>query len=303
MKKSKKFNNDNLWGVALASPPLIGFVLFGLVPLLFSVVLSVSDLKGFLVEDMAFLGFGHLFDNYVFLMKDGLFWKSLGNTFYAALSLPLSMAIALVLSVLLNMQLKGRTAFRTIFFLPYVCSIVALTSMWRIVLNQNYGTLNQFLGLFGIGKINWLGDPRYFMPAMILMGVWSSLGFNIILFSAALTNVSPSYYEAAKMDGAGKFQQFWHITVPSISPTTFYLLVMGMITALQDFTRFQAIGFGTTPSNAGLTIVFYLYNMAFKNNFTYGMGLASACSWIVALLILAITVLNFKVSKRWVHYD
>lgn len=299
----KRFNKDNFWGVLLASPPLIGFVLFGLFPMLFSIVISVSDLKGYLIEDMTFLGWRSLFDNYIFLFKDELFWKSIGNTFYATLALPITMVISLMLSVFLNQKLKGKTFLRTVFFLPYVCSIVALTSMWRMVLNQNYGILNEFLAVFGVKKIGWLSDPKYFMPAMIIMGIWSGLGFNIILFSAALTKVNPSYYEAAKVDGASAWKQFWNITIPAISPTTFYLLVMGLIGSIQDFTRFQAIGFGETPSNAGLTVVFYLYNMAFKDNYTYGMGLAAACSWIVALMIIGITIINFKMSKKWVYYD
>lgn len=137
------------------------------------------------------------------------------------------MAIALALSVVMNSELKGKTIFRTIFFLPYVCSVVALTNMWRLMLDTNYGILNEFLGIFGVDKINWLSNEKTYMPAMIIMGAWTSLGFNIILFSAALTGVSKSYYEAARIDGAGKFAQFRSITLPLISPTTFYLLVMG----------------------------------------------------------------------------
>ncbi|MDE6273767.1 MAG: sugar ABC transporter permease, partial [Clostridiales bacterium] len=187
---------------------------------------------------------------------------------------------------------------------PYVCSVVALTSMWRLVLDTNYGILNDLVTLLGGEKVNWLSNEKTYMPVMILMGAWTNLGFNVILFSAALTGIPKSYYEAAKIDGAGRLTQFFKITFPLISPTTFYLLVMGLIGAIQDFTRFQAIGFGETgPNNAGLTMVFYLYQQGFVNNYTYGMGFAAATSWIVAILILGLTVFNFKVSKKWVHYD
>lgn len=302
--RKKRINKEGICGIFMAGIPLFGALIFTLIPLVFSLVLSFCSMKGFGIESIRFLGIGNLFGNYAYIFKDNLFWKSVGNTFYAALSLPLSMILALVLSVLLNADIPGKTFLRTIYFLPYVCSVVALTSMWRLVLDTNYGILNELLSSFGMEKMNWLSNEKTFMPVMILMGAWTSLGFNVILFSAALTGIPKTYYEAATIDGAGRFTQFFKITFPLISPTTFYLLVMGLIGALQEFTRFQAIGFGETgPNNAGLTMVFYLYQQGFVNNYTYGMGYAAATSWIVAILILALTVVNFKVSKRWVHYD
>lgn len=299
-RAGKKILTENFYGIVLACIPLVGTVLFMFLPLVFSMVLSVSSMKGFNPENIEFLGVANLFDNYKYILKDELFWKSVGNTFYAALSLPISMVLALIVSVLMNADIKGKTLFRTIFFLPYVCSVVALTSMWRLVLDTNYGLLNELLGT----RINWLSNEKTYMPVMILMGAWTSLGFNVILFSAALTGVPKTYYEAATIDGAGWFKRFWSITLPLISPTVFYLLVTGLIGAIQDFTRFQAIGFGTTgPNNAGLTMVYYLYQQGFTNNYTYGMGYAAATSWIVTFLIMVLTVVNFKVSKRWVHYD
>ncbi len=303
-KGKHKFGKEAVCGTLMAGIPLFGAFFFTFIPLVFSFVLSFCSMKGFSIDRLEFLGGKDLFDNYTYILTDGLFWKSVGNTFYAALSLPLSMILALLLSVFLNSDIKGKTIIRTIYFLPYVCSVVALTSMWRLVLDTNYGILNELISSFGFEKVNWLSNEKTFMPVMILMGAWTSLGFNVILFSAALTGIPKSYYEAARIDGAGHFTQFFKITLPLISPTTFYLLVMGLIGAIQDFTRFQTIDFGETgPNNAGLTMVFYLYQQGFKNNYTYGMGYAAATSWIVAVLILALTVLNFKFSKRWVHYD
>lgn len=303
-KTKRKIGKEAIYGTVLAGIPLIGALLFTLIPLVFSLILSFCSMKGFGIESLEFLRGKEFFSNYSYILKDRLFWKSVGNTFYAALSLPLSMILALLLSVLLNADVKGKTALRTIYFLPYVCSVVALTSMWRLVLDTNYGILNEFVSMLGFEKVNWLSNEKTYMPVMILMGAWTNLGFNVILFSAALTGIPKTYYEAARMDGAGRLTQFVKITFPLISPTTFYLLVMGLIGSIQDFTRFQAIGFGDTgPNNAGLTMVFYLYQQGFVNNYTYGMGFAAATSWIVALLILGLTVLNFKVSKRWVHYD
>ena len=296
----RKLLTENFYGTLLACVPLIGAFFFMLIPLVFSLILSFCSMKGFNPENIQFLGIAHLFDNFIYIFTDPLFWKSVGNTFYAALSLPISMVVALILSVLMNSDFKGRTLLRTIYFLPYVCSVVALTSMWRLVLDTNYGLLNELLGT----EINWLSNEKTYMPVMILMGAWTSLGFNVILFSAALTGVPKAYYEAATIDGAGWFKQFRYITLPLISPTTFYLLVIGLINAIQDFTRFQAIGFGDTgPNNAGLTMVYYLYQQGFTNNYTYGMGFPAATSWIVAFLILGLTIANFKLSKKWVHYD
>lgn len=304
IRKKRKFDKEEICGTFMAAIPLIGAFFFLLIPLIFSLVLSFCSMKGFSIDHLEFLGGKELFSNYVYVLTDGLFWKSVRNTFYAALSLPLSMILALILSVLLNADIKGKTVIRTIFFLPYVCSVVALTSMWRLVLDTNYGILNDLVTMFGGEKINWLSNEKTYMPVMILMGAWTNLGFNVILFSAALTGIPKSYYEAATIDGAGRFTQFIKITFPLISPTTFYLFVMGLIGSIQDFTRFQAIGFGETgPNNAGLTMVFYLYQQGFVNNYTYGMGFAAATSWIVAVLILGLTVLKFKVSKKWVHYD
>lgn len=297
--KKRKLSKSELWGTLLASPPLIGFLIFGLIPLVFSLYLSVTNMRGYLIEDMSFLGFANMFDNYLSVLGDSTFWHSLGVTFYAALSLPIAIVVSLLLSVLLYQKVFFKRGFRTVFFLPYVCSIVALALMWKTILNKDYGLLNQVLGT----KIDWLNNKTYYMPAMIIMGVWMSVGFNIILFSAALTNISPSYYEAARVDGTNAWQRFWHITFPGITPTLFYVFVMGIIGALQEFTRFQAISGDVKGAHPGLTTVFYLYNMAFRGSQDAGMGTAAAVAWLLAILILIITVVNFKVSDKWVSYD
>lgn len=307
-KKTKRFTREDAWGLSLASLPIIGFLLFGVIPLVFSLYMSFCSTDGFLIANMELLK--NPFANYGTVLSDPLFWKSVVNTLYSLLSLPLTIILSLVLSVLLaNRLVRAKKLFRTLFFLPYVCSIVALTTMWRtVMLNGDFGILNGFLGLFGINGPDWLTDPVWFMPAMIIMGVWQSLGFNIILFSAALTNVNEAVYEAASLDGANAFEKFFKITLPAISPTTFYVLVTGLISGLQEFTRFQAINgvssnliSPTGPDNAGLTIVFYLYNYGF--NTTAGMGIAAATSWLLCIVIALITVLNFKLSSKWVHYD
>lgn len=257
-------------------------------------------IKGFHFDGATFVGI----ENYKTILQDEKFYLSVGNTFYAALALPISMVLALLIAVLLNRGCKGTKAFRTIFFIPYVCSVVALMTMWKWMFEEEFGILNQILGWFGKEPIGWISDSDYVRGSMIFTGVWSGMGLGIILYTAALSNVPKSYYEAAMLDGAGSFKRFLHITLPAISPTTFYLLVTGMIGYLQDFVRFQTmLGNSGGPSNSGLTMVFYLWQMAFRYNTTMGMGMASAMAILVALIIGCVTLLLYKTSKWWVSYD
>lgn len=301
----KAQTQESIMGTLFASIPVVGFVLFGIIPLLFSFVMSFSDIPSFSLREMSFLS-GNLFGNYISVLNDPLFYKAVLNTLYATVSLPVAMFLGLLLAILLNQKLRLKRLYRTFIFIPYVCSIVAIVLMWRTLLNTNFGPINEFLGLLGIENIDWLTDSRYFMPAMIIMGVWIQTGFSMILYSAALCNINPSYYEAAEIDGANIFQKFFKITVPLVSPTTFFLLIVGTIGSLQEFTRFQAINAvnssiisPTGPDNSGLTIVFYLYNKAFAE--TGGLGQAASVSWILALITIVLTVVNFSVSRKWVY--
>ncbi|MFA5660646.1 MAG: sugar ABC transporter permease [Bacilli bacterium] len=308
-KRKKKFNRyEELVGTLFAAIPVIGIIVFAVIPLLLSLIMSFANLPSFDIKSMTMLDFGNLFNNYKTVFNDPLFAQSVKNTLYAAVSLPLSIIIGLILAVLLNQKLRGKKFYRTVFFIPYVCSIVAVTLMWRTLLNRNYGAINELLGIFGIGPVAWLTDDRFYMPAMIIMGVWCGVGFNLILFSASLTNISPTIYEAAELDGAGPVRKFFSITLPLLSPTTFYLFVVGMIASLQEFVRFQAMNAvnsnlisPTGPNNAGLTIVFYLYNLVFAQS--GGLGLAAATSWILAIITVILTAISFKITRKAIHYE
>ena len=298
-KRSRRsFNSNSLLGVFLAIIPLIGFLIFGLTPLILSMILSFSDPNGYQFDGMTFVGM----KNYIYVVTDPNFYKSVFNTFYAMLTIPITLVISVVVANLLTKDnLKGKIFFRTVFFIPYVCSVVAVSFMWKFMLDGEFGIINTLLGYLGINGPDWLGNPSTFMPVMILMGVWSSLGFYIILYSAALTNIDSTVYEAAEIDGANGIVKFFKITLPAISPTTFYLVIIGIIGGLQEFARFQIMAPGGGPDNAGLTIVYYLYNMGFEQIVTMGMGMASAVSWILTIAIMGITWANFKASKAWVH--
>ncbi len=300
----KKDHSEQIYGFIFAGIPILGFLVFDLIPMILSLIMSFANLPTYRMGDMQLYDFEHLFTNYAAIFNDEKFGLSIVNTLISLISLPISMFIGLILAVLLN-NLKGAKIFRTIIFIPYVCSIVSISLMWRTMLNKQYGIINQFLGIFGVPEINWLGDPVAFRIAMVIMISWCNVGFSLILYSAALTAIDPTIYEAAEMGGSGKVHSFFHITLPLLSPTTFYLLVIGLIGGLQEFARYQAINIKsnivspTGPNDAGLTIVFYLYNKAF--NEAGGLGQASAVAWVLTLAIILITAVNFSFRKRWVY--
>lgn len=295
-RKRKHSNKENISGILLAIVPVIGFALFGLIPMVLALIMSFTDITFFSFEGANF-NYGQ---NYLTVLQDDLFWKAIGNTLYMSLSTFVNIFLALIVAFLLTKNIRGKKVFRTIYFIPYVCSVVAITLMWQWIFNYNYGIINHLVSLGGGEKINWWGNSDTFIPCLIIMGIWSGTGFGIILYSAALTNVNGSLYEAAKVDGANAFQSFLHITVPAISPTTFYLLITGIIGSLQEFARPQIISGSGGPDNAGVTVVFYLWRYAFDY---HEMGIASATAWLLALIILGFTVLNFAISKLWVSYD
>ncbi|MFU1793148.1 carbohydrate ABC transporter permease [Paenibacillus azoreducens] len=286
-------HKEYIWAYLFVAAPILGFMLFALIPLSYSVYVSFTDYSGYTAP--VFNGG----DNYVKLVKDELFWKTLLNTFYAALSIPIGMALALGFAAALNQKIHGIRFFRTMFFLPTISSIIALTLLWKWIFNDTYGLLNYLLQFIGIQGPAWLSSELWAMPAMIIQGVWGSLGINIVLYLAALQGVPSSFYEAAEIDGANRWEKFRHITIPCISPTTLYVLITSIIGALQDYPRFQIMTEGG-PNYSTTTIVYYLFQNAFRY---MEMGFASAMAWILGFIILAITVLNFYLSKRWVHYE
>ncbi len=291
--------SENLTGNLMTLLPILGFLLFGAIPIVISFVLSFMKLNTYDIFKATFTDL----DNFEFVLKDERFFKSLGNTLLFSLSVPISMVGSLLLATLISKELKGIRFFRTIFFIPYVCSSVAVSTMWKWMYDYNYGVINSFLSNIQV-KIPWLNDERFFMLSVIIMSIWGGMGYGMILYQSALNSVDNTLYEAAEIDGANRVTRFFKITLPMISPTTFFLLVTGLIGALQNFVTFQIMGGDTAgPNEAGLTTVFYLYRMAFKDTISYGMGYASATAWILSVLIILLTVINFKVSKKWVYED
>lgn len=293
-KSRSMFRKEAWWGYLFIAPPFIGVAVFLLYPLLYSLYISFSTYD--FSSSPEWTGTS----NYEkLLVDDPLVWKTLGNTFYSALGVPLGIVVSMLIAILLNQKIRGRNFFRILFFLPTICSIVAMALIWQWIFNSDYGILNYLLSKIGIQGPAWLSDANWSMPAMIFQGVWGGLGVNIILYLAAFGGVSRSLYEAAMVDGASGWQKFRHITVPGISPVTFFILTTSLIGALQDFARFQLMT-GGGPDFSTTTIVYYLYNTAFKYN---DMGYASAVAWFIGVIIMIIVGINFLLSRRWVHYN
>lgn len=300
-KTRKRLGKEEVQGILYANIPLFGFCLFGLIPLLLSLYLCFNSFKGLRLHTAKFVAW----ENFSKILQDEMFWQSLGNTAFVLVAAVVALLLSLVISALIATNVRGAKGFKAIYFVPYVCSLVAITFMWKWIYDYNYGVLNTTLMDWGWIQepISWLGSAEYYRTAMFVLLVWSSTGFNIILLTAALIGVPRELHEAAQIDGAGEFRRFFSITLPLISPTIFYLLIMGLIGALQEFTRFQVMTPDGGPEYQGMTVVFYLYRQLFNASGGSDLGVASAMGWIIAVLISAVTILNFSLQRRWVNYD
>jgi multiple sugar transport system permease protein/multiple sugar transport system substrate-binding protein len=282
-----------LGGWICASPWIIGFIALTGGPILFSIIISFCDYD--ILNPARFVGFA----NYHWMFTgDRLFWKSVGNTAYMIIGIPLGMALSLGIALLLNLEIRGVAVWRTFFYLPSIVPAVAASILWLWIFNPNAGLLNAFLASFGIHGPNWLQDEQTSKPALILMGLWGA-GGGMIIWLAGLKGISDTYYEAAALDGANAWQRFRHITLPLLSPYIFFNLIMGLIGTLQIFTQAFIMTQGG-PVDSTLFYAYHLFNSAFR---FLQMGYASALGWFLFLVVFALTILQLKLSKRWVHYE
>ncbi|MFT5127069.1 MAG: multiple sugar transport system permease protein [Rhodothermales bacterium] len=293
MTRSEKRDLRN--GLLFCGPWIIGLSLFMLYPLAASVYYSFCDYSVLLPP--VFVGVS----NYVDLFQDPIFWQSLWNTlFFAVGSVVLGLGAALILALLLNCRVRGITFYRTIFFLPTLVPIVAGSILWMWMYNGDNGIINTLLGQIGIQGPAWLGDPRFAKIAIVIMSVWA-VGHAMIIMLAGLQDVPVALQEAAIIDGANFWQRLLHVTLPMITPVIFFNLIMGIIGGLQVFTQaFIMTGATGAPERSTLFYVLHLYNVGFED---LRMGYACAMAWILFLLILGLTLLVIRGSKRWVTYD
>ncbi len=292
-KGTTQERNEFIWGWLFILPTMIGLIILNIIPIFQTIYQSFFKTGDF--------GKGNIFigaDNYIKMFGDAEVWQAVINTFkYALIEVPFSIVIALVLAVLLNRKIKGRAVYRTIFFLPMVAAPAAIAMVWRWLFNSEFGLLNHVFGT----KINWISDPKIAVFAIGIIGVWSIIGYNMVLFISGLQEIPGDYYEAASIDGATGVKQFFKITIPLLSPTIFFVTITRVIGGLQVFDLIYMVMDKDNPALYKTQSLVYLFyqNSFVENNKGYG-------STIVVLLlaiIMLITVFQMIAQKKWVHYN
>ncbi len=280
-------------GLLFISPWLIGFAIFGLYPIAMALYYSFTDYD--VLRDAVWVG--PL--NYQDMVTDDVFWKALRNTLiYAGFSVPLGLALSLVIAVLLNGPIVGRSVFRTIYYVPSIVPLVAVGMVWLWVFNGDLGLLNYGLSLIGIDGPQWLADAAWIKPTLILSSIWQ-IGGSMVLFLAGLQDVPRSLYESAELDGANAVKQFWHITVPLVSPVIYFNLIMGIIGSIQEFVKPFIMLENGGEDRAGLLFAVYIYQNAFQYN---NMGYACAMAVVLFVIVLLLTLLATRMMGRHIHY-
>ncbi len=307
-----------LKGFLYLVPALVVLLSFRIIPILFSVRISLYDWG--MAGAKKFVGFA----NYLNVLTDPIFWKSLLNTFwYVIFTVPIMLFLSLFIALLLNTKIKGLGLYRTIYYIPVVTSIVAVSIVWKWLFNPERGLLNYFLSLLGANPVRWLEDPRgiftlIFEPlginlptilhgpsialcSLIVMSIWKGLGYNIVIFLAGLQNIPNHYYEAAKIDGAGRFRLFRNVTWPLLTPTTFYILIMSTITAFEAFAQVWIMTGPPPGGPLGTTkvVMYYFYEQSFE---LWRMGYGASIAFIAFLIILTLTIIQRQVLEKRVHY-
>lgn len=293
---SRGERRENWWGWLLASPWIIGFLGFTLIPMVASAYLSMTNWD--ILTSPKWTGLKNY--AYIFNGGDPIVLKSLWiTTYYSVVSVPLRLVFGLAIAMLMNQKVRGIFVFRSIYYLPAVLSGVAVAMMWRWIFNSEFGLLNYALwGLFRIQGPAWLVSRTWVVPALIIMSLWD-VGSAMLIYLAGLQGIPTDLYEAATVDGANAWRKFISVTIPMISPVLFFNLVMGVIDALQTFTQAFILTEGG-PNNASMFAMLYMYLNAFR---WFKMGFASAIAWLLFIYILILTALVFRSSASWVHYE
>ena len=292
MKMSAAAKREQNWAYIMVAPTIIGLIVLNLWPFVQTLYTSFCE----------HLGFGHYkfvgLQNYIDIFQRPEFWRATWNTIYfCILTVPLGLFLSLLVAMLLNAKIRGKGAFRTIFFLPMVCAPAAVTMVWRWIFNGEYGILNQALGT----RIGWITDPNVVMIACAVVAIWSNIGYDAVLLLAGLQNISKSYYEAASIDGANKVTQFFHITLPMVSPTLFVVMIMRLMASMKVYDLIYMMVEDTNPAVTSVQSLMYLF---YRESFVAGSrGSGSAIVIWTVLLIGLVTVIQFLGQKKWVNYD
>lgn len=290
----RRYVKESLWGYAFLLPQLVGLVVFALIPLVSVFVLSFTQWDG--LSAIQFVGI----ENFVDQLADADFHTALVNTiYYTSLVVPGGIILSLLVALGVN-RVRGKEIYRVIYFMPVIASSVSVSIVWLWLLNSDFGLINTFLHQwFGIKGPQWLTDSRLVIPSISIVSIWWGLGYNMVIFLSGLQSVPATYMEAAQIDGANRFQVFWRITLPLLSPTLFFVTVVSIINSFQVFDQTYVMT-GGGPGRASYTLVYHLYNLAFQK---FIFGPASAAAVLLFFILLVLTAIQFALQRRWVYYE
>jgi multiple sugar transport system permease protein len=294
-KRGGPLDSERRWAWVFLAPMLVGLTVLSAGPIV--ATLGISFTSWDLLTPPTWVGL----DNFANLFADDRFWVALRNTiFYTVVSVPLGMGIALLLALGLDQAIRGIAWIRTMYFLPLVTSTVAVGLVWLWIYAPQGGLLNEVLRSVGVPPQRWTTDPMLAMPAIILMSIWQGLGVSVIIFLAGLQAIPREYHDAAAVDGAGKRARFRHITLPLLTPSIFFTGVLSLIGALQVFDQVYVLARPGKPTDATITLVYFIYEEGFR---FFRMGSASAAAWVLFIIAAGLTALYFRWQRRWVHYQ
>lgn len=294
--RTPRRRRDLLTGLAFLSPSLIALLIFTYIPIGWAFNLSFTSWEVRSTPDN-YIGF----QNYSYVLSEPEFWNAFQNTLsFSVIKIPLDMVLALGIALLLNQKLRGISFFRMAYFLPVITSVVAVAAIWRVIYNPSFGLLNSLLNSLGLPSQRWLRDPNMAISSVAFVSLWKGLGYDIVIFLAGLQSISRMYYEAAEIDGASAWQRFRFITLPLLSPVTFFVLVVSIINSFKVFSLIHVLVPDGGPLNSAEVIVFYLYRLAFQE---FKFGRAAAVSFILLAVVLFITYIQRRFIEPRVNYE
>lgn len=294
--KKRRFNKEWFWSYVFIAPMVIGTLVFGIFPLFYSLNISLLNWDG--IGEKTFVGL----QNFTNLLHNEKFFFEIKNTLvYTLTYVPLCIFFSVIVAVLLNQGIRATGIYRVIYFLPNIVMPVAAVMVWRFMLNSKFGIVNLLLRFLHLPAPNWISDPGFVLSAIVIVSVWSGVGYNAVILLAGLQGISPELYESARLDGSGPLNTFFKITIPLVSPTLFFLITMGVMGGMKAFDIVFSFANSSGPlQDATRTLVYGIYERAF--NFLK-MGEASAEAVVLFVLIMIVTAVQFALEKKWVHYE
>ncbi|WP_445668171.1 carbohydrate ABC transporter permease [Paenibacillus sp. FSL F4-0125] len=288
--------NEWSWGWFLIAPTIIGLLVLNIIPIFQTMYLSFFKSGDF--------GKGNIYvgiDNYKKMFGDSQVWHAVGNTLgYTLIVVPITIIIAMLLAVLLNGKIKGKSLYRTIYFIPMIAAPAAVTMVWKWLYNTQFGLINHILSVFGMGPVQWTTNPNVALISIAIIGIWSAVGYSMVLLLAGLQEIPKDYYEASNIDGAGPIKRFFIVTLPLVTPTLFFVMVTSIIQAMQVFDVIYMMIDVTNPAyDKTVSLVYLFYNNSFKYS---NKGYGSAIVMLLLAIIIVITLIQMKVQKKWVNY-